>query len=346
MFILLRLSLLFFVLNSHASWDKQHSTGALTTFGVFLASHFMDDAIISTQKSYGLTDYLPDYQINQLAVDCPVSTNSPPPDLPVSETENKACSESSDSNYIVTLSSCLTNTNSEDDDPPFQNNNQDEVTIRNDMCPICLEEFTCNDEIEITHCCGCLLHTSCLQQYREKFAKPDECPHCRAKYYHYTQRKHRPYKCNLCPRTRSYQSRESLENHLRSTHQFCWYCSIDQGNNYNIAEHYQSHRENPPCFCAQCSYPAVSPNQLWRHIAQQHSYHSPRSDCLCFGTPITQQQLVESGFSHYVCMICNHLTHTSEQFREHRRQHLLFQCTFCLERFPEQEELQHHTCLH
>ena len=210
-----------------------------------------------------------------------------------------------------------------------------------------------------------MFHIKCLWEYQRKGIRPEECPNCRAVCFRYISEEGRPPSanqdeisvavqpqatqtrhfliCPLCPRRR-YTHRPNWEAHLRSAHQYCWLCPVELGNNYTITEHYLSHQPPIHYMCAQCSFPAASVNQLQVHVDYDHSFRSPRADCHCFDQALTLAQLAELGMNHYLCTICNHLSHRPIEFREHRREHQLFQCTRCQRRFSWQGLPQQHQC--
>lgn len=274
------------------------------------------------------------------------STESPckPPDNSNSEVQNSA---GSFSNSRSLAASCFLTTLGKGDDDPEEPNEEeeDEESPVSGVCPICLEALS-EKKMELTHCCGRLFHAACLTQCYLTGEQPLRCPCCRSSPFFYQYKPpsvaavpgRRPLRCNHCRSTFRYLNR--LNNHLRLQHNYCWICPVEIGNHFDIEEHNLEH--GFPNMCAICNFPTNSANDLYTHITHNHSFHSPRHDCSCFGQTIPYGEMLQMGARHYQCSVCSTLSHSYEEYMQHMQTHLPYHCLCCSSRFATDTDLRSH----
>ena len=358
-------------------WYEQQGMVDTTLLGLFLAvSISTEERAIEFYKSS--PDCMDCFSIipafNQFMVTCPVESGTKNPSLD-RKSADSGFSEKMEPNIVTgSQASCFITTlnggaGGGDDDPDKPSDSSEASLPMDDICPICQAKLDEEEDCEITHCCGKIFHIKCLQKYQYKASRPNECPHCRAPHFRYVPEVRRMpsyrgqtsvtvqtrnaftyhycptqiFTCHLCP-SLIFSRHIRWEAHLRSAHQYCWLCPVEQGNNYLITEHYLLHQPPVPYMCAQCSFPASCVGHLQSHVVQFHKFYPLPYDCQCFGYSLTLAQLAERHMSHFMCSICLHILHQDVELEVHLREHLLFKCTRCLIRFPQCELLEQHQC--
>lgn len=252
---------------------------------------------------------------------------------------------------------------SNDDDPekPGQNNG-DPTPVESIICPICHEPVSDTGD-ELTSCCNRLFHAACLADYCILGLSPSVCPWCRAEPWyrdehylvclisqhhifpgrtasvHAHRNRLRPWRCSHCRSTFRYEA--NLNIHLRKQHSYCWFCPIGVGNDFNIEQHNFNHGFY--YMCLQCHWAAEDLYELYEHITHDHNFRSPRHDCTCFGGRISYSSMRQQGLCHYVCSLCEHISHSYALHSQHMWTHQLFVCLHCSNRFGSCSELQEHS---
>ena len=247
---------------------------------------------------------------------------------------------------VLPASCFLTTLGEGDDDPKKPDEDDKEESPVSDVCPICLESLN-SKTMELTHCCGRLFHAACLTQNCRQSTEPLRCPWCRSSPFFFIYRPRevtpapgqRPLYCNHCRSTFRYRDR--LNEHLRLRHNYCWRCPVEIGNHFDIQEHNLEH--GFPNMCTLCNFPTANVHDLYTHITHNHSFRSPRQDCLCFGHRVPYEEMRRSGTSHYQCSVCNVLSHSYQEFLQHMQTHLPYHCLCCNSGFATAADLQNHS---